>query len=70
MFFVMALLLKFITQLRFPRTVSVLRLIRNLNYARSLGTDKIFTMFVKNAACAVWEPFVLIYNSSIESGLF
>ena len=49
---------------------TVLKAIKSLKNGKSPGPDKVSTMLVKDAADLICKPLVMIYNSSMESGIF
>ena len=48
---------------------TVLKAIKSLKNGKSPGPDKVSTMLVKDAADLICKPLVMIYNSSMESGV-
>ena len=51
-------------------SATVLKAIKSLKNGKSPGPDKVSTMLVKDAAELICKPLVMIYNSSMESGVF
>ena len=49
---------------------TVLKAIKSLKNGKSPVPDKVSTMLVKDAADLICKPLVMIYNSSMESGVF
>ena len=49
---------------------TVPKAIKSLKGGKSPGPDKVSTMLVKDAADLICKPLVMIYNSSMESGVF
>ena len=48
----------------------VLNAISKLKNGKSPGPDKISTRLVKDSGDFIWKPLIMVYNSSLETGVF